>query len=295
MMEPKLILKYTIFVSFLYLISNTYSATSQDTEVLNSQQLQNEQKLIYQKILEKKKKGESLSYEDFKHHHKGCPESSICSKQMGNKHQKFKKFISRMARKTNRKKVINELNKYLQKNGLPIKLLAKKDVFKEFEPIMWNSACPNHNPTKKKNITIYQTLVYANRTGQDKLKVKVGNKTKKLKIGPEAMMDKAYLLDNDQQYILPHKLRPLYMKDNEMIVLKNFEDFYFGLSISPDGKWKVVDHLPAIKSFYQNRQEVKCPKDYAITENYFKGRFCQKVYDLNTKKYKVVSLPWSCI
>jgi hypothetical protein len=286
MVITKLVSIFFLCISFSYLVSTGYTRTREEND--------KEQRKIYERIQLKKKKGISLGYKDFEHVNPGCPENTICSKLMGEKLTSFKKLISKL-RDSKIKDKIKSLNKFLKTKGLPIKFLSLKKSFEHFAPIMWNSSCSNHGATKTDKVVVFASQAFSTGTKGSKVNFKLGNKIHSIEHGELATLDRVDILGSNKSYYLPHLDRPLFFNGDELVVIKNSDDFYYGLAVSSNGSWRVIDHIQGVKKFYRDRQEIKCPKDLKYTKKFFQGRFCQKVYDLKSKKYKVVSLPWSCL
>lgn len=290
MNKTELISKSLWCVTFLYLISTSYAAEKE----IKKNFLEKEQAAIYEKIKIKKMAGKMLSYSDFEHVNSGCPENSICNKQMGIQKGNFDRFINKIKDK-NRKIIIKEMNAYLSKKGIPTFFLAQQEAYDKYSPIMWNSPCENHRPNKKHQLTIFKSMAFINGLNKDKAKIIYSNKVVEAKQDDHFILDKIIDVDSKKEYLLPNLTRPYYMNGDNIVVLQNQDDFYYAISISPSGKWEIIDHLEETKSFYTINEEVKCPEEIAFKEIYYQGRYCKKVFNAKTKKYNVLSIPWSCI
>lgn len=290
MNKTELISKSLWCVTFLYLISNSYTTEKE----IKQNFLEKEQAAIYEKIKIKKMAGKTLSYSDFEHVNAGCPENSICNKQMGIQKRHFDKFINQIKNKK-RKTIIKEMNSYLLKNGIPVFYLSQQEAYDKYSPIMWNSPCENHRPNKKHQLTIFRSMSFIKGIENNKANIIYSNKNLKAQQEDTFIMDKIIDTETKIEYLLPHLTRPYYMNGENIVILQNQEDFYYAVSINPSGKWEIIDHLEETKSFYIVNEEIKCPEEEAFKDIYYQGRYCKKVYNTKTKKYNILSVPWSCI
>lgn len=215
-------------------------------------------------------------YQVMEHPNPGCPINSECSKTSG----KLMQAWTTLTEKTNAKNTTKALKNFKQKNGLPIQILARKDIYQKADPILWNSRCEIHNP-KNPNKTIYRGYLFLKKLKHD-----------------QAVFTTVDLYEGKKKtrYNIPYGDQISVIKNNQLIVLKDYEDFYYKLAISPNGDFQPVSLPNSLVQKALNRKikEIECPDEQEIDEDFFKKSYCQKVLDLDTNRLRLIQFSWSC-
>jgi hypothetical protein len=211
------------------------------------------------------------------HQNKGCPINSHCSKNSGLKRMKWETLIEKITPKNH----VERLNKFLKSDGLPIQFLAKTKEKFTFDPILWNSRCDFHNPKNPNNDVLRgESFLKSLSSPNEKIftPVQVYNGTEKT------------------TYHLPYQDQLILIKNNKLLILKEYDDFYYQISIGPDGSIEVVNHPMTLIKMALTRKvsEFKCPTVMNYDKRYFSKAYCQKVLDLDTNDLKIVQFAWSC-
>ncbi|MEX1100208.1 MAG: hypothetical protein WEB87_07270 [Bacteriovoracaceae bacterium] len=234
-----------------------------------------------QKQLAKFKIKKDLTYEDLAHENPGCPENSICSEEMGKKMIKWNEFAKKLKEKKRPGKALDE---FRRKNGLPVSFLATKDSALSLDPILYTSRCEHHNP-KDANKTVYKGIQFFRNNPQSK----------------SALFDSVIVYDGSsrRRYQVPYEDAPLMIKDQNVVVVQEYDELFYHLAISADGKWKALNLSPQdISKARQTLENAQCPDEESgqkidIGANHLKN-YCKKIWNKDLKKEQLIRLVWSC-
>jgi len=211
------------------------------------------------------------------HEFRGCPINSICSKKMGEKLLDWEKVL----KKTTIDNRLKVLKSYNSKHGIPLQFLAKKEVMEDIDPVMYSSNCKLHNPRNPNN-NIYRSTQFFNELPSSK----------------DIVFNKVILYDENEkiEYKLPYHDQVILIKDNKLVSIKDYDDYYFQYSIDPKGKVDLVNFPYSIieKANHKNIRDAKCPEKMDFNDSYFEKTFCQKIYDIDSNKLKMIQMTWSC-
>jgi hypothetical protein len=216
--------------------------------------------------IQKLKQKREITFGDLLHVNPGCLENSLCSKENGKRILAWRK-----------NKTIKDIEAFRKKIGLPIQTLMLAKDTKTIDPIIYNSRCNQHNP-KNQTQKIFKTILFLrNNPGSKKLVF-------------TTVLNK----DNGVSYDIPYGEQPLYMKDNRLHFVNDFEDLIYGLSIDKNNKWRALEISPTeISKALSVKEEVKCQKSLKQTQ-FFQGSYCSKIWNVDTKKTIIVEQSWSC-
>ena len=216
-------------------------------------------------------------FDSLLHENKGCPVNSICSKASGELLIKWEKNIE----KINQKNKVNLLNNFKVKHGIPIQFLTSMKGKKALDPIMWNSRCKKHNPRNPNNdiyrgIKFFKSLPKSDLTVLTPIRVYDGNKK----------------LD----FTIPYQDQVYFIKNNQLVILKEFNDFFYQISVDQNGKISIVNHPSSLINLALDKKvsDQQCPDQLEFKEVYFSKTYCQKVLDLDTNDLKLIQYAWSC-
>ncbi len=218
-----------------------------------------------------------MEFKSMEHENPGCPINSECSKHSGIKILKWEKFIN----KTSGKNKTAKLNQYLNTNGIPLYFLTHRDSKIALDPIMWNSRCKHHNP-KNPNNNIFKALKFF----------------KEIPPSKHAIFTPVIVYEGTKEikYNIPYQDQIVLLDGNEILTLKDYDDFYYQLKISPKGNLKVSNISSKLinKALDRKVTETKCPTKMKIDDTYFLNSYCQKILDIKSNKLKIIQYGWAC-
>lgn len=283
---------------------------------LEKMPLKTEEELV--KELNKKK---NLSLEDFEHINKGCPENSDCSVNMGKQRtlwlNLFKSFPKSPVPSKESKDLnhVNEIEKFRKENGIPVEFYTNSAGGDRFSPILFDSSCEQHNPKKDKkgNVLSEEKVLigtsFVKNTKDGQVHLNVLDTKYDIPLGELAYFDPLYIISpkssaNPAQttlYWVPHGEKPLYIEGNSIVLLREQDNFYYGLKIFPNGEWQVTEIKPG-QGLDEKINEETCQKNEIIEKykgspefkKYYLDQFCQSIYDIQSKSLKTMALFWSC-
>ena len=215
-------------------------------------------------------------FQKFEHQNPGCPINSECSPASGMLLQKWTKMLD-----ANPRNLAEAINKFQKKHGSPIQVLAKKSIYQTDDPILWNSRCPLHNP-KNPNEAVFRGLLFI----KNKLQHKVA------KFGMVSLFEGESKID----YSIPYGDQVTLIKNNSLVILKDFEDHFYKIAVKPDGSFQAVDIPSKLinKALAKKIKDHPCPVKQTADGTYFSQVYCQKVLDLDTNQLKTIQLSWAC-
>jgi len=226
------------------------------------------------KHLERLKGKKDISYEDLSHENIGCPENSECSASNGKKLANWMSILKAYSKNSN--VLATKLEMFRKENGLPINFLAHDtpQIKQSLDPVIFDSRCRHHNI--KDQTKIINGLKFFRNNPKSDLVIFT-----KVKMGKDI-------------YEIPYGDQPLMVWKKGLILIKDYEDFLYHLSVSKDGKWKVVS-VPynALKKGRVSRNNVEC-SEKAKPDQYFLGSYCSKIWNDDTQDYEVIEQQWAC-
>jgi hypothetical protein len=239
------------------------------------------------------------SLEDFDHQFKGCPENSQCDQVMGHMLLRWKNYLQDLKSSGDRKKNALKLENYRKKYGLTFEFYTTEKSSQQIKgtlaPVIHSSSCREHNP--KKGEKILRAMVFAKSLSSSELLVWRDHGEIKFPLAPHirAQVVRVYEGASFHQYLLSLGDQPLFMKDGDLYVLKEDQDFYYMLKISRQGQWSVVDvDFSKLSEWESKRQDVECPKEAEGADPIFTHSFCKKLWDEREKKLLVVKMQLGC-
>jgi|GEM_PF-1791314 len=218
------------------------------------------------------------------HFNEGCPANSECTPKMGKDYQSWIKFLT----STNGlKKKVWMRDKFRKEKGIPFEIWLSEQQRADDKIIFWDSHCRSHNPDKGPKIRIGLAMV------------KHLNELKDYKENVylrfiERFKDKGKA---PQQYFGPRDETPLYLDGNELIYQRLLEGHTYGMSVSSLGALHIVPTISP-KEFPQT---IDCPENLVssvtkknLPKNLYSGIYCQRTYNIKTKKFETLLFGWSC-
>ncbi|HXH74236.1 MAG TPA: hypothetical protein VNJ08_04680 [Bacteriovoracaceae bacterium] len=237
---------------------------------------------------------------DFEHEFKGCPENSECDQVMGLQMQRWKDLITKLEEDeaiTPPKKA-QFLELFRAKYGLPIEFYTIKKSQQGFKPMYYNSQCKEHNPKGNEELRVLKGISFVKALSNEKATIWRDQAQIEVPLGtlltPQPVL--VYYSETPEKYQLPLGDQPLYIKNKELIVLKEEDNFFYALSVSPKGEWKVENMDFTRLSYWEDKREnVTCPPDKTnVAPSLFKVEFCKTVWDDDLKKTVIVKMYQGC-
>ncbi len=219
----------------------------------------------------------SIRMRTLEHTHYGCPINSICSKAMGTKILKWEKLL----KSTNTKNQLKKIRTFQKRYGLPFQFLTTHDHYQESNMAMWNSRCTHHNPKNKHN-TIYKGMSFLKKIDNSK-----ANRFNKVIL---------YRKKKNLTFNIPYGDHPIFIKNNSLVFIKDYDDYYYQIAVRTSGAYSVVDHPYSIvqKALGENIKSVKCNSEIEYDQAYFKKSYCQKLFNIDTGKLETIQMTWTC-
>lgn len=237
------------------------------------------------------------SIEDFEHQFKGCLENSECDQVMGLQLSRWKDLIKKVntpSMKDAQKAQYLEL--FRAKYGIPVEFYTYQKSQQGFKPLLFNSSCKDHNP--KKGEKVLRGISFLKSLSQDKAVVwrdqtQIEVPTGELLI-PQPVF--VYLPTGMATYQLPLNDQPLFIKKDELYVLREEDDFFYILKVSKNGDWKIESlNMESLSQWEIHRSNVACPKDEKkLAPKVFGDEFCKTVWNEDLKKTVVVKMHQGC-
>lgn len=238
------------------------------------------------------------SLEDFAHPHKGCPENSDCDEKMGGQLLTFKTLVKELEAEEDFKLKIKKLEAYRSQFGLPVEFYTTQKADQNFKPLFYNSPCKNHNPKNKENQTLLG-VAFIKKISQGKGHIQRGDTLYEIPIG-ELFQPQPVEVFFDQKkpslFYLPTGDKPLLIKDQGLIVLKEEDGFFYPLKISPNGEWLVSDFdLKDVTKWYEKTLHGSCPESTTKAPDAFGTFYCEHIWSEDLKKNIPVKYYRGCV
>lgn len=214
--------------------------------------------------------------QEFEHENPGCPINSNCSKDMGILLNQWLKVLE-----TGKSDKVKKLNLFRKKYGSPIQLMGRKEIYENADPVMWNSRCKFHNP-KNPNNTVYRGFAFL------KEKINLEN----------AVFTPVFVYEGTEkkEYRIPYGDSVALIQNDELIVLKDYEDHFYKIAIKPDGNYRFLEipNPTTRRALAKKIKDYKCPEEKSADKVYFDKYFCQRVLDIDSNQLKTIQVGWSC-
>lgn len=235
--------------------------------------------------------------EDFDHQYKGCPENSECDQVMGLQMSRWNELITKLKNEvSDPKKKAQFMELFRSKYGMPVDFYTSQKSQQGFKPLLFDSPCKNHNPKEGpktlrgkafvKSISDKNAVVWRDQT---QIEVPVGEL-----LIPQPVY--VYSGDKPELYYIPIDDQPLFIKDKSLFVLKEEEDHFYMLKVSPKGDWKVEEvDMTRLSNWEEKKSNVTCPKEpQNPNPGVFKDEFCKTIWSEDLKNPVVIKLFQGC-
>ncbi len=241
------------------------------------------------------------SLEDFDHQFKGCPENSECDPVMGLQLKNWNEVLKKLGEPKEEKitdlKKAQVLELFRQKYGLPVKFYTYQKSQLGFKPVLYSSACKNHN-SKNPALKVLEGISFIKALTKDKAMVwrdqaLIEVPTKDLVMSQPVQV---YYESTPTTYYLPISDQPLFIKNKELIVIREDEGMFYALNVAASGEWKVVaQDFKNLSQWENKRENVPCPLPKAkVLPAPFEVEFCKTIWNEDTKKTVIVKMYEGC-
>lgn len=236
------------------------------------------------------------SYEDFEHQNKGCPENSECDEVMGLQLSRWKKLLSEIKKsKDSEEKRAETLENFRSKYGIPVEFYTTLKSQQGFRPLYFNSPCSHHNFKDDSKKILKGTAFLKGLSSKSAI---IWRDQAQMEVPTEELLRaqpvRVYQKEGPEDYYLPLNDQPLYLTGKYLYVLREDDEVFYTLRISPEGEWRIVPtEFSKLSSREERRDYAKCPDEKTATD-VFKIDFCKSVYDEKEEKSQIVRMHQGC-
>lgn len=235
---------------------------------------------------------------DFDHQFKGCLENSECDQVMGMQLSRWKELIEKLnTTEMGGKKKAQVLESFRSKFGIPVEFYTFRKSQQGFKPLLYNSPCKAHNP-KQEEQKVYRGTAFIKSLGPEKAIIWRDQAQIELPVKDMLLAQpvEVYRGTSTTRYYLPLGDQPLFIRNQELYVLKEEDGYFYILKVGTSGEWKIVDlDLSRLSEWESKRETVKCPLEkLKDVPEAFQHEFCKTVWDEDLKKTVVVKMFEGC-
>lgn len=213
----------------------------------------------------------------YEHENKGCPINSLCSKSNGELMLEWERVLELSNPKAQKKSV----SEFIKNNGLPVIFLSKKSLKEKHDVILSASRCRIHNPKNPYN-ALYKGIIFS----------------KSIPTIDGMLTDEVHVFDdkNVKTYRVAHEAIPLFIKDQKLHFLEDFEDNFYQTSVDSKGNIQLVDLPQRLYGQAQSKKikEIACPEQKKDKKDFYNSTYCQKIWNIDTNKMQTIQVYWSC-
>ncbi len=238
------------------------------------------------------------SLESYDHQFKGCLENSECDQVMGLQLTRWNDLINKVKQdKIDYPKKSQYLELFRSKYGIPVEFYTYQKSQLGHKPLLFNSPCKNHN--KEGQEKVLKGISFVKSVSKDRAVIWRDQTQIEVPMGELLLAQPVIVYSGDKPttYQLPIGDQPLFIKNNELYVLKDEDDFFYVLKISSKGDWKIENlDMSRLSGWEEKRSDAICPKD--TTESHpkvFEVEFCKNIWDEDLKKTVIVKMHLGCL
>jgi hypothetical protein len=213
------------------------------------------------------------------HEHPGCVSNARCSAKTGRHRLEWSKLVTSVKLMKN---PWPTLERWRAKNGIPFEFWSYRESFDDFSPMIFNSPCPLHTPVKpeKENPIIFVGETFVSKIKNTAAITHRGERI--IPVGPtlDVYFDQVLVLEKKKisSYSVPRGEIPLNLEQNALVLIRDYEGFYYGLKIFKDGKMEIVG--PPEKA---ETERVECPEELL------------KAFEASSTEYKKIYKDKRCL
>ncbi len=238
------------------------------------------------------------SIEDYEHQFMGCPANSECDQVMGLQLSRWNELIKKIkGSDSSEAQKSQHLELFRAKYGIPVEFYTLQKSQQTFRPLLFNSPCKEHNP--KVGDKILKGMAFLKSLSNEKAVIWRDQTQTELAPGETLLPQPIFVYNSDTptKYLIPLEDQPLFIKNGDLYILKEAEDLYYFLRVSPNGQWR-VENLPMdrLTLWEEKRLEVICPKEQKkLAPKIFGVEFCKSVWNEDLKKSVAVRMYRGCV
>lgn len=240
---------------------------------------------------------EPRSAEDFEHQFKGCLENSECDQVMGHQLTRWKELIRKIkSGDMSGQQKTQYMELFRSKYGIPVEFYTYQKSQQGFKPLLFNSSCKDHNP--KTGEKVLRGISFVKSISKDKATIWRDQTQIEVPLGeifiPQPVF--VYLPEGVTTYYLPLNDQPLFMKNGDLYVLREEDDFFYILKVSKNGDWKIENlDMATLSEWEEKRSSVTCPTEKTSpAPKEFGDGFCKTIWNEDSKKTVVVKMHQGC-
>lgn len=199
----------------------------------------------------------------YEHIHQGCPENSLCSEKTADIYQKWRQLKSQFQLK--KLTSLSSIEAFRKKYGIPMPLWQMGIPDEKLNAAYWNSHCSNHRSKDPQKETFVAEFFAKNSQSLPK----------------QFQLEPMYLLSGKTilEFLLPRNTRPFKVSARTVEVLLEDDGLLYGLQMSNNGQWKVINPSRSPSTFI----ETPCPQKliekftrHQYTNTLYQKYFCRK-------------------
>lgn len=235
---------------------------------------------------------EASSPHEFIHQNLGCLENSDCDQVMGHQLNIWSKVLKETG---SPKEKTARLAKELKERGIPVEFYTVAKVKNFFKPMLFNSSCRQHNP--KEGEKIFRGTAFLKSLSASK--AIIWRDQTQIEYRPDqqlmAQPIKAYFTDSPTTFLSALDDQPLFIKNNKLYFLKEYDEEFFLLEVSATGDWEIVEMDLTKLTYYEDKKtNIDCPKSQGENTAAFEVRFCKGIWDETSAKLIPVEMYQGC-
>lgn len=241
---------------------------------------------------------EPKTMEDFEHQFRGCPANSECDQVMGLQMTRWNDLIKKIkgpGMKENQR--AQYLDLFRSKYGIPVEFYTYQKSQQTFKPLLFSSPCKDHNP--KNGEKVLKGMAFLKSMSKDKAVIWRDQTQTELPVGEVLIPQPVFVYNGEVRtdYALPLGDQPLFIKNNDLYVVREADELFYVLRVSKSGDWKIESlQMDQLTQWEDKRSEVACPKEKEkLAPKVFGVEFCKSVWNEDLKKSVIVKMHQGCV
>lgn len=235
---------------------------------------------------------EVSSPHEFIHQNPGCLENSECDQVMGHQLNTWSKVLKEASSPKDKSA---RLARELKERGIPVEFYTVAKVKNFFKPMLFNSSCRHHNP--KEGEKIFRGTAFLKSLSLNK--AIIWRDQTQIEYRPDqqlvAQPIKVYFSETPTTYLSALDDQPLFMRNNKLYFLKEYDEEFFLLEVSANGDWEIVEMDLTKLTYYEDKKtNIDCPNNKIENSQAFEVKYCKGIWDETTSKLIPVEMYQGC-
>jgi hypothetical protein len=236
--------------------------------------------------------------EDYEHQFRGCPANSECDQVMGLQMTRWNDLLKKIkGSEFTEAQRSQYLELFRAKYGIPAEFYTLQKSQQTFKPLLFNSPCKEHNP--KSGEKVLKGIAFLKSLSREKAVIWRDQTQTELSPGETLIAQPVFVYSSaaPTEYLIPLGDQPLFIKNDDLYILKEAEDLFYILRVSKNGEWKVENFpMDQLTQWEEKRSEITCPKEEKkLAPKVFGVEFCKSVWNEDLKKNVAVRMYQGCI